>query len=220
MFDKPMRELKKDLLSELGRLLAPHGFTKRSKRLEQSFRKKVAIGWHFFHVSFIPHKDDFDVTADVAMRVDAVEDLLNQVRKDLSGLPQPKREQKETATIGAELGNIAGTGQRRWTVNSSRDVVPVASDIVEALKEIGLPYLEKYSDLDRLLGSLSRHDRNSWHLVPFDDVRRMVVVAVAHVLGRKDLTARFAEEGKRYFEGKKGFAAREFPDLLRHIGQP
>jgi len=103
-----LKLLRAGLLNRLAELLKPQGYRKR----EQSFHRESCLVRLSFHVEFINHAQDFDVTADVAIRHHAVEELLG------SG--------KDVATIGAELGNIAGVGQHRWTLRVEADVAPVA----------------------------------------------------------------------------------------------
>jgi hypothetical protein len=45
-------------------------------RVGQSFYKDVSEGRSVFHISFIRHEADIDVTADVAVRIDVKEDDL------------------------------------------------------------------------------------------------------------------------------------------------
>ena len=113
---------------------------------EQSFTRKTLFGRQTFHVSFIRHAHDCDVTGDVAIRIDDLEDLLNEWNATLS-----KAEQKQTHSMGAELGNLSEGRQRRWTLASEDDIPEVVSSVMALFESVGLPYLEKYSDLDIFL---------------------------------------------------------------------
>lgn len=163
---KGLQEL---LLRELGSLLAKQGF--EFKPREQGFRAPRPGGIVFFHLSFVPHPADFDVITDVALRFDAVEDLLNEGRPYLS-----KEEKKLSATIGCELGQFLGGMQRRWTVASESDARRVAASIYEAFLSIALPFLKQYSNLDTLLAVLSRNDRLARLLSPSNAGRWETVV--------------------------------------------
>jgi len=130
-------------------------------------------------VSFIKHGHDCDVTADVALRIDALEDLLNE-NTDLRNVERKKK----IHSLGAELGNIADGRQRRWTLATEEDTPRVAGSMVSAFESIGLPYLETFSDLNRALAVLAADDRSSWLHSPFHDLRAKRAVGLAHLLGR------------------------------------
>src|SRR5437867_11840937 len=104
------KELKEDLLNSLGKRVEAYGFAMKAR--EQSLYKRTPFGRLALHLSFIPHRADFDATADVAVRFDALEDLVNEGNDLLS-----KAEKKGTFSLGADLGNISEGKQRRWTVS-------------------------------------------------------------------------------------------------------
>ena len=89
-------------------------------------------------MSFIKHAHECDVTADVAIRVDALEDLLNEWNATLS-----KAERKQTHSMGAELGNISEGRQRRWTLATEDDIPEAVSSVMELFESVGLPYREE-----------------------------------------------------------------------------
>src|ERR1700761_3414661 len=93
-------EVQKRLLNEIGGRVAVWGFN--SKPSGQSFYRKVPSGKWAFHISFIPHKEDLDLTADVALRNEAVEGLVGQYDAKLSTI-----ESRKSMTLGAELGNLS-----------------------------------------------------------------------------------------------------------------
>ena len=173
------KELQELLLKELSTLLSKNGFEFRPR--EQGFRASRPDGSALFHLSFIPHAADFDIIADVTLRFDAVEDLLNEVRPYLS-----KTEKKLTATIGSELGQFLGGMQQRWTVASGSDVKSVAASIYDAFLSIALPFLKRYSDLDTLLAVLSSNHKLARLLSPSNAGRWKTVLALASLLGKFD----------------------------------
>ncbi len=113
--------ISKELLSQLAKGLEPQGFRRR----EQSFVARMPGGSHIFHVSLINHTQDFNVTADVAVRHDALQDLVHESNSLLS-----KKEKQQTASVGAELGNIAEGRQKRWIVAGPEDAEEVCSSIL------------------------------------------------------------------------------------------
>src|SRR6185503_3108745 len=113
-----LKRLQKLLLHEMSRIVVKYGFGRKVHG--QSFRLSKPFGWAAFHLAFIPHAEiDFDVTADVALRVDEVEKMLH--------------DSKEAATVGGELGNLSDGEQRRWTIASERDINPTVASIEQAL---------------------------------------------------------------------------------------
>ncbi|MGH7953764.1 MAG: hypothetical protein ACREFE_17845, partial [Limisphaerales bacterium] len=142
-------ELQKKLLNEVAIIVAKHGFSPKPKG--QSFRMQKPFGWASFHLSFILHEStDFDVTTDVALRIDAVENLINEDNNLLSNA-----EKLQTATIGCELGNLSEGQQKRWNIASDNDVELVAESIHDALASVAIPYIERYSNLQEIFAVLS-----------------------------------------------------------------
>jgi len=162
-----MDERRRQLLLEVGKTLAPLGFRKR----EQSFRREVAGCRQSLHLSFIPHRDDFDVTADVAVRHHALEDILNQDRASLTDAAK-----KDTCTVGAELGNIAGTGQHRWTVVTVRDVGPVVVGVEDLFLTVGLPWLERFSRVEEVHRVLRNGGMEAALLCPIAQTRNRLTL--------------------------------------------
>ena len=98
-----MKELRELLLQRLDEKLKSFGF--RLRKTRQRFYKEAGQCRQIFHIAFINHSYDFDITADVAVRYHQIEDLINEENAYLS-----QAQKKSTATLGAELGNILGIG--------------------------------------------------------------------------------------------------------------
>ena len=77
-----MKELRDALLLEVGKRLRAFGFSARKS--SRDFYRDVGPCRQLFHISFINHEGDFDVTADVAVRHNVVEDARNQGRPYLT----------------------------------------------------------------------------------------------------------------------------------------
>jgi hypothetical protein len=174
-----VKDLQDGFFAALAQRMAAHGFENRAR--EQSFARKTPFGRQTFHISFIRHAHDCDVTADVAIRIDALEDLLNEWNGTLS-----KSERKQTHSMGAELGNISEGRQRRWSLASEDDIPEAVSSVMALLESVGLPYLEKYSNLEQALAALSGDDRASWLHSPFHDLRAERATGLAFVLGHHE----------------------------------
>ena len=186
-------ELQKLLLEEVAAKISQFGFDPKIR--EQSFYRKIPIGRQAFHISFIKHSKDFDVTGDVAIRVDALEELLNTARSNLK-----KSERANTFTVGAELGNIAQGQPTRFTVFSEADVGNVATSVVEYFKQVGIPFLENLSDAEYILECLSKNDSFAWLLSPFHGKRWKSVVGLAHILGKTDRINALMEQGESFLK--------------------
>jgi hypothetical protein len=173
-----LREAQAALLSELGRRLAPNGF--RARPVAQTFTRSNKHGRHAVHLTFIDHDTDFDLTCDVAVRFDQVEDIVHSLNPLMS-----KADKARTYSLGAELGNIARGEPFRWTVSSSADIAKVAELVEHSLIETGFPYLETFGDPEKALAVFSRDDRNAWLHSPIHAERAKRALALLAVLRRK-----------------------------------
>jgi hypothetical protein len=104
------------------------------------------VTWHL-HLAFITHRDDdFDVVVDVAV--------------------EHKRGRERVCIVGAELGNIRGTGQHRWTVASVDDVPIATQGILDEFSATGLPFLERYSNLPEILRVMRASPKDARLIMP------------------------------------------------------
>src|SRR6218665_2992821 len=94
-----LSRLEKLLENHLANLLAEFGFSGGFRG--QSLYKRTSFGHITLHLTYIKHKDDFDVCLDVGIRFDQVEDLVNSANSFLR-----KSEKEKTVTLGIEVGNL------------------------------------------------------------------------------------------------------------------
>jgi hypothetical protein len=197
-----MAELKKletRLFATVGESVGELGF--RTKKW--SFWRSIPGGSQALHLAYIRHQEDFDVTADIAVRFDDVQALL------LEGGAITPAAARVTMSLGAELGNIRDGRPKRWTVREDGDVTAVAAQIVTTFMDIGLPYLETYSDRRTALDALAKDDRMSWLHSPIHSERALRALFLCVVLNDR---ARF----EAVLEHKLEFlATRNDPDLVR-----
>lgn len=172
-----LRQLERDLLHETGKRLARLGFSSQPKG--QTFMRPLNGGQVAVHLSFIEHEHDVDVTADVAVRFDSVENLVHQSNRLLS-----KEEKATTFTLGVELGSLQGGEPDRVTVTSSKDVAQAADYLAEKIEMVGMPYLEKYSHPEAAYEVLSRDDRSAWIHSPIHAERAKRACALLAVMRR------------------------------------
>lgn len=172
-----LENMKKDLIKSVRELVRLHGFRSQGA---SSFYRDEQFGKSAFLIGFVEHEDSFDVTADVGLRVEDVENLINAHDHRLT-----EKEKSRTMTAGADLGNIAEGSQLRFTVARPEDVPTVAKSLCEALEEIGLPYIARFKDLEGLFDALSSNDYSASLHSPINYKRCERVVALALVL-KKD----------------------------------
>jgi hypothetical protein len=183
-----MKSVQRAILQAVGRRVASDGF--EVKPTEQSFLRRFRGGRASLHLAFVEHAHDFDVVADVAVRLDELEKLVYGSSTLLT-----KREKEQTYSLGAELGNISGEGQRRWQVTDAADTEQVADDIVASFREVGRPYLEAASSLEGAYRLLASPGRGAWLHSPIHASRAKRVVGLAKLLARPEdeLRARVSE---------------------------
>jgi hypothetical protein len=213
MLSTGLRDLQKKLLREISTQMPRYGFGSRA--VGQSFRRAEPFGVSSFHLSFIPHMTDFDVTADVALRIEAVEELLNQNNNRLSA-----KEKKQTFTVGAELGNIADGNQRRWTVSNVHHVPLVASGITQTFEATGLPYLQRMSNLENLLYVLSTHDRDAWLSSPIHERRCKTIIALAQTLKKTASMPALSAQCNSYLRDRNDPGLDSFREFAQRLGVP
>ena len=170
-----MTSLDRALLERMSSNLDSYGFKVRYSR--QSFERRQPFGRQSLHLAFVRHAADFDVVADVAVRFDQVENFVNQSREYLSD-----SEKRMTHTAGAELGNIRGHGQSRWTVSTVQNVNRVAGEIFSRFKEVGLPFLERLSDLETVASILSSDSDEAKLISPLPESRAITLSAIRAIL--------------------------------------
>jgi hypothetical protein len=201
-----IKKVQRALLKAVGQRIAASGF--ESRPVGQSFLRRSPLGRDAFHLSFIEHPADFDVVADVGVRIDDLEDLVNENDTLLS------KEKKQTYSLGAELGNISGQGQQRWTVTSSADVTPVADEIMASFNSIGLAYLDKASTMEGAYRLLTSPGRGAWLHSPIHASRAKRVIGLAKIMGRPDELAKRANENIQLLEGLNDA---QLPDFRRFV---
>lgn len=191
-----MKDMQRALLEAVGRRIVALGLEGRP--VGQSFLRRFDGGRAAFHMAFVEHPHDFDVVADVAVRFDQVEDLVNGNNTLLS-----KKEKGQTYSLGAELGNISGQGQLRWNVASVADVERVADQLVESFKAIGLPYLDIVSTMDGAYKALSSPGSAGFLHSPIHGSRAKRVIALAKIVGGPDELAARTSENLQFLETLK-----------------
>lgn len=178
-----IKELERALFEEVSSKIANYGFTGNSR--DSCFYKRTSFGRLAFSLAFIRHRDDVDLTVHMAVRFDELENLVNENNQLLS-----KAQKKGTFSLGIELGNLMEGRPKRWTVASLQDVGPVAQSIINSFLAIGLPYLQKHSDMQTALEVLSGDDKEAWLHSPFHDARAKRAIGLAFLSGDRERFSR------------------------------
>ncbi len=163
--------LQRAVLASLSTALQADGF----RLWEQDLWRPKADVRQIVHVSFIRHADDLDLTLDVAVRHNEIEDRLAKVSR------LPARQKRRTATVGVELGNLADGRQKRWRLTEPSDVTGVVADALAWIRRFGLPFLDRFSSLDEIVAVLQSSSREALLICPIA-ARRELVLSVAKAI--------------------------------------
>jgi hypothetical protein len=209
-----MDEFKKwedQLVALVGQGVRKHGFECRPK--DQSFYRKCTFGHAMFHVAFIEHQDDFDVTADIGIRFEDVEELVNRDNSLLT-----KLEKSRTCTLGCEIGNLSEGRQKRWAVRNADDVPAVSDAVVSAFIDVGLPYIERLSDAGHVLQILSEDSPESWLHSPVHGGRAKRAVGMALLTQGKEVAQKLAIAKISFLRERNDFGLASFRTFLEKLG--
>ncbi len=114
-------ELQSKLIDRMKEHLSEWKFVKGDRTFKKMIDGNV---WHF-HISCINHSADFDCTGDVAVEF--------------------KSEKVRICIVGAELGNIEGVVQKRFSVSNEQQVIESADALYNYFCAVGIPFLHRYN---------------------------------------------------------------------------
>jgi hypothetical protein len=177
-----MKILVDAFLAQVEEALHPLGF--RYIRSRRSFERRFDGGKQALHLSLNLYRDEFYVAADVAIRFNVLEDLLNANDTSLS-----QRAKAVTYSIGCELGNLVYGDYKRWTVQDADGGATVAGAVSDFFIEHGLPYFDRYSSLPAAFALIAPHPERICLHQPFLVTRAKYVVALAVLLGEQNALA-------------------------------
>ena len=205
-----LKRLQTALLAKVGERIAEYGFD--AKPRGQSYYKRTPFGRLAFHLAFMKHQADFDTTADVAVRFDELEDLLNQYNTGLT-----KAERGQTFSLGAEIGNINEGKQKRWRVSGFDDLEDVSRSIADAFETVGKPYLDNYSSMESALGALSGDDRAAWLHSPIHDQRAKEALGLAFLLGDRERFRQIAAAKTEFLASRNDRGLQSFLQVTKDL---
>lgn len=202
------KEIKKKILTVLATELSKYGFDRKIHG--QSLWKPIAGGRAMIHISFMDYIK-LVVNISVSVRIDVIEDMINTSNNLLT-----KSEKIKTSTVGIELGNLVEGRPKDYSIDSSVDVDEIIYEIVELIKERAFPFIEKYINLENIMEVVLRDDRDAWQISPFHHTRAQTAVALAKILGRKDLES-IIESKREFLESRNDFGLHlfnKFADII------
>lgn len=184
-----IKACKTKLLESLEKRFSNSGFRKSAG----VFYKKTDFGMYSFHICFIDVGISVDVTADVGIRFD---DLENLIHENVENSWLTEKEKKQTFSIGSEFGRLIFGNQKRYEINNEQEIEGAADLIMEDFKTVGEHYLNKYSDLSIVFETLLKRDRSAELLNAFPNRRAMNLIGIGLILGKENLCA-IADEIKK-----------------------
>lgn len=206
-----MKTLETTLISTIENKLKSLDFKYIKK--EYAFIKRRPDGREALHLAFIRHPSDFHIVADVAIRFDALEEFCFVPHPLLS-----EKNKAKTYSFGAELGNIAGVGQKRWELATIEDIEPIAEGIYTDFISIGVPFLERLSTLEKAFDLVNRPWREASLYKAFHTARAIRVVGLAKLLGKDDELAALARAQLEMLESLDSRNLPQFTEFLAKLG--
>jgi hypothetical protein len=209
----PRKTLRRLLWDALSGRISLHGF--RGNRARREFVRRYDFGKVFFCINFVKHPNDFDITADILIRYDAVEEIVQRMNKKLT-----EKQKQNTITLGGDLGNLSTGRQMRWTVSDEADVEPAAAQIEEQFVKIALPYVERYGNMENAYNVLSSDKRADWCHRAHVQTRAMSALLMALVLKKDEQeVSRLIQQKRAYLGQNVQFGLPQFDEFVKSIAE-
>lgn len=138
-----LSELESFFLEELEAYLPQWTYVKSKRQFKRIEKENI---W-YFHISCIKHVSDFDVVGDVAIEF--------------------KSKKERICIVGAELGNISGVGQKRFSVASKSQAKESALEIYRYFEKYGYKFCQVYSEPHNIIDTLKNGGKEALLLSPF-----------------------------------------------------
>ncbi len=152
-------ELQSELIDRLKELLSDWKYVKSERAFKKSIGENI---WHF-HIGCINHADDFDCTGDVAVEF--------------------KSKKVQLCIVGAELGNIEGIGQKRFSVGNEQQAIESAKAIYNYFRMVGIPFLEKYSAPKEVIDTLTAGGKEAMLISPITSLHKQQIDSLVQHYG-------------------------------------
>lgn len=195
--------LKSEVLKSLSEKLSLYDF--KLKKSDDSFIQKTEFGWNMFSTTFLVKSEGWNIRPGLLVRFNVVEDLFHQVSFF------EKKYHKGTPTLGTSIENLDINGlESRFDLNEESQIDNVVDKLFELFKLIGLPFFEKYNELQAVDYSINRDITNTHLTGPiFKGTKGLIL---AKLLKRKDFEI-LQDKYEHYYENfSDGFY---LPEYLR-----
>lgn len=204
------------MLGHLGTLLAEAGF--RTHIAKQSFTRKTEIGIDTFHIQRSRHFDGMNISADVAIRCDAIENFLFELYR---GVMRPGRlgpeVRKGMATLGKGVGYLLPGGRSQmWPVRNVDEARDVANKLFDSYSGIAEPhFFSVYTSLESIYDALNDDDERHLTIGGYSTARAAVVAAILLKLDERQLGALIRSKARALEAGvKSDFHTPKFREFL------
>lgn len=136
------------LYSTLDVFLKPHGFKLAKGRY--GFIRHFKGGFHVIHLLVTDYQPEYQMTFTFGIRIDEVEKIANPFSSlSLDGY-------RDSMTFHSSWGGIQGDNLfNRTGIYTEADVMDTALEIISFLRDVVLPYFEKYTDIKAMDAELN-----------------------------------------------------------------
>lgn len=152
-----VRELRELIKNTFAKRMLKYGFDRHSGG---TFYRKTSFGRLGITLFYGNYGDSVKVEASATIKVDEVERLLFEFRTTAEIRPFVPKKPNEF-TVCKNLGNIKIGIWRQWFVYKKSDVEEVLDEIETLVSQVGIPFLERFGEPQRLMeeiiGSTKRH---------------------------------------------------------------
>jgi len=189
------------LLDHLGSLLSAAGF--QTYIAKQSYKRKTRIGNDTFHIQRSRHFDGMNISADVAIRCDAIEEFLFDLYRGvmLPGKLGPEV-RKGMATLGKGVGYLVPRGRlQMWPVRSIGEAQDVANRLIESYEKIAEPrFFRVYTSLETIYDALNDEELYL-SIGGYSTARQAVVAAILLKQEERQLSALIRSKARALEKG-------------------
>lgn len=171
--------IRRDLEQHIADLLAPCGFVRRGR--EGIFdRERGGVRQTIFLPDIVkPTGISFNVNTGI--RFHRVEELVARYEPRHPLITE--EDIRSRSTLGKHLGyHWRGLWQKSWTLRSREDAPETAQKMVAYILKEGMPFFEKYSNMEKAFGVLAKDDEEANDYMVFDDVRAKSAIGLAYLL--------------------------------------
>jgi hypothetical protein len=189
---KTLASLDKELFQELRTRLEPFGF--RGRASDRTFRRKTPLGYHGIAYTDAKYVVELHSSLYASVRIDEVEHLLNACRNYMTA-----RTAKETATVHYSVRQLRDRQRQAWwDIRLDADVGAVADEMAEHLRELALPFFDRFSSKEAVYAVFSKDDEEAMGYSGTRESRAEAAIALALLLGGPAEASRMIEVKRSY----------------------